>query len=267
MEFGGRRQERVRGRLAAQPALLRDQAVHPHVEQVGQPGGIKDLLGVGTGRHDRRRYPFFSYRTDVGDGSVVDLNAPLGQLRQHEVVLAVAKAVDRGRARRVIRLALGQLDAAGLQEGPGAVLPGLAVHVGVVLVVRVERDELGSGALGAGAEEFVEHLLPRRRVHHRRLGDHAVHIEQAGLNPVGKPEHRPSAHASYAGKSGLSSGTSRSALASSSMLTSLKVTTRTFFTNLAGRYMSHTQASRIVTSKNTSPLSLDRTFSSTSFVR
>src|SRR5207247_3000526 len=158
-------------------------------------------------------------------------------------------AVDGGRARRVIRRALGQLDAPGFEERPSAVLPRLAVDIGVVLVVRVERDELGSRALGAGAEEIVEHLLPRRRVHDRGLGDHAVHIKQAGLNPAGKPEHRPSAHASYAGKSGFSSGTSRSALASSSMLTSLKVTTRTFFTNLAGRYISQTQASRIVTSK------------------
>src|SRR5690606_1059541 len=44
-------------------------------------------------------------------------------------------------------------------------------------------------------------------------------------------------------------GISSSGLASSSMLTSLKVTTRTVLTNLAGRYMSQTQASCIRTSK------------------
>src|SRR5215469_3325386 len=64
----------------------------------------------------------------------------------------------------------------------------------------------------------------------------------------------------------LSSGTCRSLLASSSMLTSLKVTTRTFLTNLAGRYISQTQASCMVTSKNTSPLSAVRTLRSTSLV-
>jgi hypothetical protein len=47
----------------------------------------------------------------------------------------------------------------------------------------------------------------------------------------------------------LVSGTSRSLRASSSTLTSLKVTTLTFFTNLAGRYMSQTHASCMLTSK------------------
>jgi hypothetical protein len=48
---------------------------------------------------------------------------------------------------------------------------------------------------------------------------------------------------------GPSSGSRRSGLSSSSTLTSLKVITRTFFTKRAGRYMSHTQASDIRTSK------------------
>ena len=47
----------------------------------------------------------------------------------------------------------------------------------------------------------------------------------------------------------LPSGSRRSGLSSSSTLTSLNVSTRTFFTNRAGRYMSHTQASDIRTSK------------------
>ena len=45
------------------------------------------------------------------------------------------------------------------------------------------------------------------------------------------------------------SGSSMSGLSSSSTLTSLNVTTRTFLTNRAGRYMSQTQASDIRTSK------------------
>jgi hypothetical protein len=44
-------------------------------------------------------------------------------------------------------------------------------------------------------------------------------------------------------------GSSRSVFDSSSMFTSLNVTTLTFFANRAGRYMSQTQASDIVTSK------------------
>lgn len=44
-------------------------------------------------------------------------------------------------------------------------------------------------------------------------------------------------------------GSRRSVFSNSSMFTSLKVITRTCFTNRAGRYMSHTQASDIRTSK------------------
>ncbi len=51
-------------------------------------------------------------------------------------------------------------------------------------------------------------------------------------------------------------------VASSSTLTSLKVSTLTFLANRAGRYMSQTQASVIETSKNTSPASV-RAFTST----
>src|ERR1700722_15030377 len=76
----------------------------------------------------------------------------------------------------------------------------------------------------------------------------------------------PAGHGNAAGGY-LGSGISRSLLASSSTLTSLNVTTRTFFTNLAGRYMSQTQASCMVTSKKTSPLSACRTLSSTWLVR
>src|SRR5579859_1029605 len=63
------------------------------------------------------------------------------------------------------------------------------------------------------------------------------------------------------------SGSSKSLWASSSILTSLNVTTLTFFTKRAGRYISHTQASCMTTSKKTSPLSEVRTFSSTWLVR
>src|SRR5208283_1099701 len=62
-----------------------------------------------------------------------------------------------------------------------------------VVLMRVERDKLVSGLVRAITEELVEHFLPGRRVHHRGLGHHAVHVEQAGRYPVRKPEHSPSA--------------------------------------------------------------------------
>jgi len=89
------------------------------------------------------------------------------------------------------------------------------------------------------------------------------------VTPSGRPSMSPPVPI-YDEKPGLpfsSAGSSRSLLANSSMLTSLKVTTRTFFTKRAGRYMSQTQASCMVTSKKTSPLSAARTFRSTSLVR
>src|SRR3954469_20130673 len=57
-------------------------------------------------------------------------------------------------------------------------------------------------------------------------------------------------------------GGSISAGLSSSTLTSLKVSPLTFLAKRAGRYMSHTHASVIETSKNTSPDSV-RAFTST----
>ena len=50
-------------------------------------------------------------------------------------------------------------------------------------------------------------------------------------------------------KPDLSPGSSSSGLSSSSMFTSLNVSTRTILAKRAGRYMSQTQASRMVTSK------------------
>jgi len=61
---------------------------------------------------------------------------------------------------------------------------------------------------------------------------------------------------------GKSLGGSISWGASSSTLTSLKVSTLTFLAKRAGRYMSQTQASVIDTSKKTSPLS-ERAFTAT----
>ena len=63
-----------------------------------------------------------------------------------------------------------------------------------------------------------------------------------------------------------SSGSRSSGLSNSSTFTSLNVTTRTFFTNRAGRYMSHTQASDIRSSKYMSPSGL-RTCRSTALHR
>ena len=73
-------------------------------------------------------------------------------------------------------------------------------------------------------------------------------LEQQRTPPRSRRRHRRPAPRTQRPKPPFS-GSERSGLSSSSMLTSLNVTTRTVFTKRAGRYMSHTQASRMVSSK------------------
>jgi hypothetical protein len=78
-----------------------------------------------------------------------------------------------------------------------------------------------------------------------RCGGGSCSLRREG---AARPESGPACPEDLAGPY-LGSGTSRSLRASSSTLTSLKVTTLTFLTNRAGRYISQTHASCIVTSK------------------
>ena len=71
------------------------------------------------------------------------------------------------------------------------VVAGLAVHVALVVLDLVERDERLSTLLGPCSQEVVEHLLPGRRVDLRRLREDAVEIEQAGFHSFGQAEHPP----------------------------------------------------------------------------
>src|SRR5204863_6173230 len=52
----------------------------------------------------------------------------------------------------------------------------------------VEGDERLAAPLRQLAQERVEHLLPRLRVHASSLREDAVEIEQAGPNPARQPE-------------------------------------------------------------------------------
>ena len=83
-------------------------------------------------------------------------------------------------------IALGQLDLARLKEGPHPFDPGLAVDVLVVVANLVERHELLVVLFRPVLQELIEHLFPGRVVHLRGLGDHPVHVEQAGGDAVGQ---------------------------------------------------------------------------------
>jgi hypothetical protein len=88
---------------------------------------------------------------------------------QDEIVLLVAELGD---------LLLARMHVARGQEVADPVLARLPIHVAVVVRTRVELVPVG-----------LERLLPRPRVRLRRAREHAVEVEQAGGDAVGKPEH------------------------------------------------------------------------------
>src|SRR5690606_40817883 len=80
--------------------------------------------------------------------------------------------------RIVARIAPGHLDVAAAQHARDAVVALLAVDVGVVVVVGVRRRDV------PGAEELVEHLLPGVHVHVGGRREHAVEVEEHGVESV-----------------------------------------------------------------------------------
>ena len=173
-------QEGVRGRFALQVPLLGHDAVDTRVEQVRDPGGVEHVGRVGAGGDDGGPQARGPHRLDVPDRAVVDLHAVRTDLLEDQIVLLVAQPVDRGAARLVVGAAFWQVDAPRLEEGLRTVQPGLAVHVIVVVVAGVERNELLTGLLGPLAQVAVEHLLPRCRVDQRRLRNDTIHVEKTG---------------------------------------------------------------------------------------
>src|SRR6185295_7523081 len=125
----------------------------------------------------------------VADRAGVDVHADRADLLLHEVVLARGQAPQRLRARRVVRSAVGEVDAARREEAAGAVEPGAAVDVRAVVVLDVEGLERDAVPLGAGAQVVVEHLLPRRGVDAGGVGEDAVEVEEARAGAVREAEH------------------------------------------------------------------------------
>src|SRR6266487_7108980 len=183
-----RREERVGRRLSLQVPLLDGDPVDADLEQVLDPGGLEDVLAVRAGGHDGSVEPRLANRMDVPHRPVVGLDAVAFQKCHHELVLAVSETVDGLGRRRVVRIALGQLDSARGQERANAVVARLAVDVPVVVGDRVEGGELLAGSLGALAQVRVEHLLPGGGVHLGGRGEDAVEIEEAGADPARQPK-------------------------------------------------------------------------------
>ena len=176
----GAGQERVGRRLAPQVLPARPRAVDAALEQIDDPAATSTSWQLALEETTARRSPASRAARRYRATRRRARRPARGCGLQHELVLAVAEAVDRARAGWVVGGALGQLDAPGLQEERGAVGARLAVDVVVVVGVAVEGLERRARRRRSGREEVVEHLLPRPRVDVGRLGEHAVEVEQAG---------------------------------------------------------------------------------------
>jgi hypothetical protein len=164
-------------------ALLGDDPVDAHLEQILDAGRHEDVAAVVARGDDRPAQPGVARGVQVADRALVRLDAVVVDEPQHELVLGVAQPVERLRCRRVVGRPLRQLDPARGEEVAHAVQAGLAVDVLVVVAMEVE---LG---LAARRQKRVEHLLPRARVHLGGLRENAVEVEQAGRDPVREAEH------------------------------------------------------------------------------
>ena len=172
-------EEGVRLRLAAQAVARRDHAVDADVDEVGEPAGGDDLRAVRRRGHDGGGEPGLLDRPQVADRALVDLDAVLLELAEHQLVLAGGDGLHRRRVGGVARGPLRQHDAAAGEEPADAVGAVPAVDVGVV----VGLGELTRPRV-VGPEELVERAFPGGEVHGRRAREHAVEVEEAGADGV-----------------------------------------------------------------------------------
>ncbi len=100
--------------------------------------------------------------------------------RRRRVPMFVQVFQAKGSRRRSV-------DTPGCEKRAGAVGPGLAVHVGVVVADRVDCDERFVSMPSASSRGGVERLLPSG-VHRGGLGEDAVEVERAPLHPAGQAE-------------------------------------------------------------------------------
>ena len=178
--------EHRRIRFAGQAELIEVGAVDRDREEVPDSRRVQDLGHV-PARGDRRRPDAACLQlADQGHGRGVRLHAVPADVLEEHLVLPIRQPADGLPIRRVVRVALGQLDASRSEEAPHAVEPTLAVDVPAVVLVGVERHERFRRAIGALAQVLVEQPLPRLRVHGRGVGDDAVHVEDHGADLLGQ---------------------------------------------------------------------------------
>ena len=103
---------------------------------------------------------------------------PADVLEEH-LVLPIRQPADGLPIRRVVRVALGQLDASRSEEAPHAVEPTLAVDVPAVVLVGVERHERFRRAIRARARRYSSN----RRFHASACTD-AVSVMTPSMSKI-----------------------------------------------------------------------------------
>src|SRR6266540_1320388 len=183
-------EKRVRRGLAVQMLALEHNAVNALVEELGDPGTLQHVAAVRARGDNRAAQARGASRAHVAHRALVRLYALAANHLQNDLILEVSETADRLRAGRIARCSVRELDSARREEGAYAVVARQAVDVTVVVVSRIEGDERFAAPRRACAQEHVEHLLPRGRVHLRRLGEHAVEIKQACADRIRQSQHR-----------------------------------------------------------------------------
>jgi hypothetical protein len=167
--------------LAGQPQLGHVVAVDLGVEPVEHAGVAQDRRRVATGREHRGPDAGALEGVDESERAWKGLDPVLLKPGMEVPVLAVAEPADRLLVGVIVLLSAGQLHAARREELPYPIVTRFSVDILTVVAIGIERPELFAALVGALPQILVEQPLPRRRMRLRRVGHHAVHIEQHGI--------------------------------------------------------------------------------------
>jgi hypothetical protein len=163
--------------LAVQPQFRRDHPIHPDSEQRQQAGRFQDSLAVLAGGGYPDRYPIGDELVDKRYRGLEHDEVPTCDDLVETLVLAVAQAANGLILRGVARCPIRQFNAARLQKRSHPLIARFPVHIGEVIGIMGEFTKRGTGPVGVGQEEFIEHLLPGSAVDCGSVGDDAIQVK------------------------------------------------------------------------------------------
>src|SRR5690606_21268882 len=163
-ELGRAGEERIRIRLATQPALAGVDAVYTGVEEHIGAGPREDVPAVAARRDDAQRNPRRAQRLDESDGGLEYFRALRIEVTTEQAILPFRVSTNRVGVFGIVRSAFRHLDAATPQEAADALVPRLAVDIGEIVPAGVERPERLAVPFRATAQDVVEQFLPGFRM-------------------------------------------------------------------------------------------------------